>query len=150
MLKEFKAFAIRGNLVDMAIGITVGAAFGTIAKSLVTDLLMPPLGLALGGVKFADLFIILKPGTTPGPYTTLADATAAGAVTINYGVFLDNVVAFLVVAFAVFLLVRMIERLRHQEPPPPPTVNEKECPMCVSKIPLKARRCPFCTSELNA
>ncbi|MEZ4450475.1 MAG: large conductance mechanosensitive channel protein MscL [Nannocystaceae bacterium] len=150
MLKEFKAFAIRGNLVDMAIGITVGAAFGTIAKSLVTDILMPPIGLALGGVKFADLFVVLKPGTTPGPYATLADASAAGAVTVNYGVFLDNIVAFMVVAFAVFLLVRMIERMRHKEPPPPPTVNEKECPMCVSKIPIKARRCPFCTSELTA
>src|SRR5690606_27194267 len=104
----------------------------------------------LGGVKFADLFVILKQGATPGPYATLADAAAAGAVTINYGVFLDNVVAFLVVAFAVFLIVRMIERMRHKEPPPPPTANEKECPMCISKIALKARRCPFCTSELAA
>ena len=148
MLKDFKAFAIRGNLVDMAVGITVGAAFGTIAKSLVTDLLMPPVGLALGGVKFADLFVVLKDGATAGPYATLADAAAAGAVTINYGVFLDNVVAFLVVAFAVFLLVRMVERMRREEPPPPPTVNEKECPFCVSKVPLKATRCAYCTSEL--
>ncbi|MCA9635441.1 MAG: large conductance mechanosensitive channel protein MscL [Myxococcales bacterium] len=149
MLKDFKAFAIRGNLVDMAVGITVGAAFGTIAKSLVTDLLMPPVGLALGGVKFADLFVVLKDGATAGPYATLADAAAAGAVTINYGVFLDNVVAFLVVAFAVFLLVRMVERMRREEPPPPPTVNEKECPFCVSKVPLKATRCAYCTSELG-
>lgn len=150
MLKEFKAFAIRGNLVDMAVGITVGAAFGTIAKSFVTDILMPPVGLALGGVKFADLFIVLKQGATPGPYTTLADAAKDGAVTLNYGVFIDNVVAFLIVAFAVFLLVRSIERMRHKEPPPPPTASEKECPECISKIPLKARRCPQCTSQLAA
>ncbi|MEZ4384117.1 MAG: large conductance mechanosensitive channel protein MscL [Nannocystaceae bacterium] len=148
MFKEFKSFAVRGNLVDMAIGITVGAAFGTIAKSLVSDVVMPPISLMLAGVKLHNLFVVLKPGDPGGPYSTLADATKAGAVTINYGVFIDNLLAFLVVAFAVFLLVRAYERMRQKEPPEPPKASEKECPFCASKVPLRASRCPFCTSEL--
>lgn len=148
VFKEFKSFAVRGNLVDMAIGITVGAAFGTIAKSLVSDVIMPPISLMLAGVKLHNLFVVLKAGDPGGPYNTLAEATKAGAVTINYGVFIDNLLAFLVVAFAVFLLVRTYERARQKAPPEPPKVSEKECPFCVSKVPIKATRCPFCTSEL--
>jgi len=150
MFKEFKDFAMRGNVVDMAVGIIIGGAFGTIAKSLVSDVLMPPIGLLLGGVDFANLFVVLSAGTTPGPYVALADAQAAGAVTINYGVFLNNVVSFLIVAFAVFLLIRGINTLQREEEAAPPKPTEKECPYCVSKIPIAAKRCAHCTSELSA
>jgi large conductance mechanosensitive channel len=148
MLKEFKEFALRGNVVDMAVGIIIGGAFGTIARSLVDDVLMPPIGLLLGGVDFGDFFSVLKQGMPPGPYATLADARAAGAVTVNYGVFLQAVISFLVVAAAVFFLIRGINRMRRHgaEPPPPPTV--KECPFCATNIPIKAKRCPQCTSQL--
>lgn len=146
MLKEFKEFAMRGNVVDMAVGIIIGGAFGTIVKSLVDDVLMPPIGLMLGGVDFSDLFIVLKDGDPAGPYLTLGDAKAAGAVGINYGVFLNNVISFLIVAFAVFLLVKGINRLRRQKEPA--QVTTKECPFCASTIALKAQRCPQCTSQL--
>lgn len=147
MLKEFKDFVMRGNVVDMAVGVVVGAAFGTIAKSLVDDVLMPPIGLLLGGVDFANLFLVLKHGAAgPGPYDKLADARAAGAVTINYGLLINSVVSFLIVAFAVFLLVRGVNRMRRQEPAAPVT---KECVYCASIIPLKAKRCPHCTSQLE-
>jgi large conductance mechanosensitive channel len=148
MLKEFKEFAMRGNVLDLAVGIIIGGAFGTIVKSLVDDVIMPPIGLALGNVDFADLFLMLKAGAkaTP-PYATLAEAKAAGAVTINYGVFVNAVITFLIVAFAVFLLVRAANRLRPQEAPAAPTT--KECPYCRLAIPIGATRCPQCTSELR-
>jgi large conductance mechanosensitive channel len=150
MFKEFKEFAIRGNVVDMAVGIIVGAAFGTIVKSLVSDIIMPPIGLLLGSVDFSNLFIVLKHGAQSGPYATLAEASGAGAVTLNYGVFADTIISFLIVAFAVFLLVRAVNRLKRQEAAPPAVPTTKECPFCLSVVPLKAVRCPHCTSELKA
>jgi large conductance mechanosensitive channel len=148
MLKEFKEFAIRGNVVDMAVGIIIGGAFGTIVKSLVDDMLMPPIGLLLGGVDFANFFLVLRQGAKPGPYASLAEAKAAGAVSINYGLFVNNIISFVIVAFAVFLLVRTINRLRREEAPAAP--NTKECLYCASVISIKATRCPHCTSQLAA
>jgi large conductance mechanosensitive channel len=150
MLKEFKEFAMRGSVVDMAVGIIIGGAFGTIVKSLVDDLLMPPIGLLLGGTDFANFFWVLKQGTPAGPYAALADAKAAGVVSINFGVFLNSVISFLVVAFAVFLLIRSINlaRRRQEETAAPPPV--KECQYCASSIPVKASRCPHCTSQVAA
>ena len=132
MLKEFKEFAVKGNVLDMAVGIIIGAAFGTIVKSLVDDILMPPIGLLLGGVDFTDLFISLKVGSIPGPYATLAAAREAGAVTINYGVFINGLISFLIVAFAVFLIVKSFNKLKAKEeaapatPPPPPEPSSEE------------------------
>ena len=148
MLKEFKEFALRGNVIDMAVGIIIGAAFGTIVKSLVDDVIMPPIGLLLGGVDFANLFALLKAGSPAGPYAALADAQAAGAVTINYGVFINNVVSFLIVAFVVFLLIQGMNRLKKEEAPPAEPTT-KECPYCLSTVPIKATRCAHCTSELS-
>jgi large conductance mechanosensitive channel len=149
MLKEFKAFALRGNVLDLAVGILIGGAFGTIVKSLVDDIIMPPIGLALGNVDFADVFILLKPGTkAPPPYATLADASAAGAVTVNYGNFINNVVTFLIVAFAVYLIVRAANRLKPQDAAAAPATQD--CPYCRMAIPVAASRCPHCTSELRA
>jgi large conductance mechanosensitive channel len=150
MLKEFKDFALRGNVVDMAVGIIIGAAFGTIVSSLVNDVIMPPIGLVLGGVDFANLFALLKAGSPPGPYASLADAQTAGAVTINYGLFFNNIVSFLIVAFVMFLLIRGINRLQEEEESPPAEPTTKECPYCLSSIPVKATRCAHCTSELPA
>jgi large conductance mechanosensitive channel len=151
MLKEFKEFAMRGNVVDMAVGIIIGAAFGTIVTSLVADVLMPPIGLLLGNIDFANLFIVLKEGTkASGPYVSLAAAKAAGAVTINYGLFINTVISFLIVAFAVFLLIRSINRLKRQGEAPPAVPTTKECPYCISMVPIKATRCSHCTSELKA
>jgi len=150
MLKEFKEFAMRGNVVDMAVGIIIGAAFGTIAKSLVADVIMPPIGLALGNVDFANLFVILKHGVeVAGPYASLTDAKAAGAVTLNYGTFINTIISFIIVAFAVFMLIRNINKLKRKEEAPPPEPTTKECPHCYSTIPIKATRCPMCTSELK-
>ena len=149
MFKDFKAFAMRGNVVDMVVGIIIGVAFGTIVKSLVSDVLMPPIGLLLGGVDFSNLFIVLRQGATPGPYVALSNAQAAGAVSINYGVFLNNVINFLIVAFAVFLLIRGINSLQRQEESVPPKPTEKECQYCLSKIAIGATRCAHCTSELG-
>lgn len=149
MLKEFKQFAMRGNVVDMAVGIIIGGAFGTIVKSLVSDVMMPPIGLLLGGVDFSDLFITLKQGTTAGPYATLASAQSAGAVTISYGLFLNAVVSFLIVAFAVFMLIKGINKLDRTKDAPAAEPTTKECPHCCSTIALKAVRCPYCTSELG-
>jgi large conductance mechanosensitive channel len=146
MWREFKEFAMRGSVVDLAVGIIIGAAFGRIITSLVEDILMPPIGRLLGNVDFSDLFINLS-GT---PYTSLAQAKAAGAPTINYGVFLNTVLNFLIVAVAIFLLVRGINRLRRQPEEPPPGPTTKECPYCVSTIALKAIRGPQCTSDLPA
>ncbi len=148
MLQEFKQFAMRGNVVDMAVGIIIGGAFGTIVQSLVNDVLMPPIGLLLGGVDFSDLFVVLKQGATEGPYAALRDAQAAGAVTINYGVFINSVISFLIVAWAVFMLVRAVNRLQRQPEAVAEDPTTKECPDCCSPIPLQARRCPNCTSAL--
>jgi len=148
MLKESKEFALRGNVVDMAVGIIIGAAFGTIVRSLVNDVIMPPIGLLLGNVDFANLFISLKAGSPAGPYASLADAQTAGAVTMNYGVFINAVVSFLIVAFVVFLLIRSINKMKREEEAPPAAPTTKECPYCLSTISIKATRCPYCTSEL--
>jgi len=150
MLKEFKEFAMRGNVVDMAVGIIIGAAFGTIVNSLVADVIMPPIGLLFGNIDFSNLFVVLKQGPkAAGPYESLATAKAAGAVTINYGFFINTVISFLVVAFAVFLLIRGINQMKRQEAVPPPVPTTKDCPYCLSTIPIKATRCGHCTSELK-
>ena len=146
MLKEFKEFTMRGNVLDMAIGIIIGAAFGKIVSSFVADLLMPPIGLLLGKVDFASLFLNLS----GQPYPTQAAAKAAGAPTINYGVFLNTVADFLIVAFVIFLLVRQINRMRRQAEAAPAAPTTKSCAYCLSTIPIKATRCPHCTSELRA
>lgn len=141
MLKEFKEFAMRGNVVDMAVGIIIGAAFGKIVNSFVSDILMPPIGVLLGKVDFANLFLNLSGKT----YESLTSAKAAGAATLNYGLFLNTMVDFVIVAFAIFLLIRQVNRLKAK-----PELTTKECPYCLSKISLKASRCPHCTSELQA
>jgi len=147
MLKEFKEFAMRGNVLDLAIAVIIGGAFGKIVSSFVEDVLMPPLGLLLGKVDFSNLFLNLS-GTA---YATIAEAKKAGAPTLNYGLFLNNVVNFLIVAFAIFLLIQQIKRLQKQpEPAPAGPPTTKDCPYCLSTIPLKATRCPQCTSELKA
>jgi len=149
MFKEFKEFAMRGNVVDMATGIIIGGAFGTIVKSLVEDVIMPPIGLLLGGVDFSNLFIVLKNGTTPGPYAAVANAKAAGAVTINYGLFFNSMISFLIVAFAVFILIKGLNTLsRKPEAAAEPTTQN--CPYCATSIPMEATRCPHCTSELQS
>jgi large conductance mechanosensitive channel len=149
MLKEFKEFAMRGNVVDMAVGIIIGGAFGTIVKSLVSDVLMPPLGLLMGGVDFSNFFLVLKEGANAGPYAALSEAQTAGAVTVNYGVFVNNIISFLIVAFAVFILVKGINNLKRQEEAPAVVPTTTECPFCLSTIPIKATRCPHCTSDLS-
>jgi large conductance mechanosensitive channel len=149
MFKEFKAFALRGNVLDLAVGIIIGGAFGTIVKSLVDDVIMPPVGLALGDVDFANLFVLLKPGAQLAPpYATVEQAHAAGAVTVNYGQFINNVITFIIVAFAVFLIVRAANRLKPQDASAAPAT--KDCPYCRMAIPVAATRCPHCTTELRA
>jgi len=151
MFKEFREFAMRGNVLDMAIGIIIGGAFGPIVGSMVSDILMPPIGLALGNVDFSNLFILIKEGSSiTAPYASLADAKAAGAVTINYGLFINSVVSFVIVAFCVFLLVKTMNRLKREEAAPPAEPTTKDCPFCYSAMPLKATRCPHCTSEVKA
>jgi large conductance mechanosensitive channel len=150
MLKEFKEFAMRGNVVDMAVGIIIGAAFGTIVKSLVADIIMPPIGLLLGNVDFSNLFVVLKEGSTAGPFAALADAQKAGAVTINYGLFINTIISFVIVAFAIFLLIRTINKLKQSEEAPPEEPTTRDCPHCLSTIPIKATRCAFCTAEVGA
>jgi large conductance mechanosensitive channel len=149
MWKEFKAFIMRGNVVDMAIGVIIGGAFGAIAKSLVADILMPPIGLLLGGVDFANLFALLKGGDPAGPYASLVDAQAAGAVSINYGLFLNTVISFVIVAFVMFLLIKGMNNLKRKEEAPPPAPTTKKCPYCLSEVAIEATRCAFCTSELS-
>ncbi len=149
MLKEFKDFAMRGNVVDMAVGIVIGGAFGTIVKSLVDDVLMPPIGLLLGGVDFSDLFVVLKEGAkVAAPYHTLADAKAAGAVTLNLGLFINSVISFTIVAFALFLVVKAMNKLRMEKAPEVVVPTTKTCQYCCSEVPIKASRCPHCTSAL--
>lgn len=148
MFKEFKEFAMRGNVVDMAVGIIIGAAFGTIIKSLVADIIMPPIGLLLGNVDFANLYILLKPGNPAGPYLALTEAQKAGAVTLNYGAFINTIISFIIVAFAVFFLIRGLNRLKKAEPALAAPAT-KECPYCLSVVPAKATRCAHCTSELK-
>ncbi len=145
IIKEFKEFATRGNMFDMAVGIILGAAFGKVVTSMVNDILMPPIGKLMGQIDFSNFFINLS-GTH---YATLADAKKAGAAVISYGLFFNTVIEFLIAAFAVFLLVKQINRLR-QPAPAPPAPETRDCPYCISTIPLKALRCPHCTSELKA
>ncbi len=149
MMKEFKEFALRGNMVDMAVGIIVGAAFGSIVNSLVADIIMPPIGLLLGKVDFANLFVLLKEGKVPGPYASVAAAKAAGAVTFSYGIFINSIINFIIIVFSVFLVVRKINALNREKEAPPAAEPTKECPYCLSVIPVKAVRCAHCTSEIH-
>lgn len=149
MFKDFKAFVMRGNVVDMAVGIVIGAAFATIVQSFVKDVIMPPIGLLLGDVDFTDMFAVLKQGEVPGPYVTLADAQAAGAVTLNWGVFITTIVTFLIIAFAIFMVIRALSNMQRKEEEAPAEPTTKECPHCFTVIPIKATRCPACTSQLQ-
>ena len=143
MFKEFKNFALRGNVMDLAIGIIIGGAFGKIITSLVNDIIMPPIGLLLGKVDFSNLYLNLS----GKPFASLADAQAAGAATINYGLFLNTIIDFLIVAFIIFLIIRQVNRLT-VKPAAPAEPSTRECPYCYTEIPVKASRCPHCTSEL--
>ncbi|MFA5374240.1 MAG: large conductance mechanosensitive channel protein MscL [Dehalococcoidia bacterium] len=152
MLKEFKEFAVRGNMIDMAVGIIIGAAFGTIISSLVADIIMPPIGLGLGNVDFSNLFWVMKEGTdltNLPPYDSLADAQAAGAVTFNYGKFILTLINFLIIAFCIFLMVRVINKMRRPKEVKPGEPTTKECPYCKSTVSIKASRCAFCTSQIE-
>jgi len=148
MIKEFKKFAMRGNVLDMAVGIIIGAAFGAIVKTLVDDVLMPPLGLLIGNVDFSNLFIVLNNGNVPGPYETLASAKSAGAVILSYGLFLNTIINFLIVAFAVFLLIKAFNAAAKKDESKETVPAIKICPYCNSTISIKATRCPHCTSQL--
>ncbi|WP_372638908.1 large conductance mechanosensitive channel protein MscL [Fodinibius sp.] len=151
MWKEFKAFAVRGNVIDMAVGIIIGAAFTTVVQSLVKDILMPPLGLLTSNIDFSNAFLVLSQGTTPGPYASLQVAEEAGASVLRYGSFLNSLISFALVAFAVFMLVRYINRLRDpKQTPEPVSPTVKKCSFCYSDIPIQATRCPHCTSRLDA
>ena len=148
MWQEFKAFVMRGNVLDLAVGVIIGAAFGSVVKSLVDDVIMPPIGLATGGIDFSNQFLLLKAGgKAPPPYATPAAAKDAGAVTLNYGAFLNTILTFLIVALAVFVLVRAVNRLYRK--PAPPTPDTKPCPFCTMTVSQRALRCPHCTSELT-
>jgi len=149
MWKDFRAFVMRGNVVDLAVGIIIGAAFGTIVTSLVNDIIMPPVGLVLGQVDFSSMFAVLKQGATPGPYFTPAQAKAAGAVTLNYGQFINTLINFVIIAFAVFLLVRGVNKLYREAKAGAAEKLTRPCPYCLSDIPAKATRCAHCTSELT-
>jgi large conductance mechanosensitive channel len=145
MFKEFKEFAMRGNVLDMAVGIIIGAAFGKVVTSFVNDVLMPPMGLLLGKVDFSNLFINLS----GHHYASLSESKVAGAATLNYGLFFNSILDFLIVAFAIFLLIKQVNRLKRPEPALPVAPTTKDCPYCLSAVPLKATRCPHCTSELG-
>jgi len=149
MFKEFKEFAMRGNVMDMAVGIIIGAAFSPIIGSLVGDVIMPPIGLLLSNVDFSNLFMVLKDGSTAGPYVSTAAAKAAGAVSINYGTFINTIINFVIVAFAIFMMIRVMNKMKREQPAPVAVPTTKECPHCYSVISLKATRCPQCTSELK-
>jgi large conductance mechanosensitive channel len=151
VVREFREFAIKGNVMDMAVGIIIGAAFGTVVKSLVDDVLMPPFGLLLGNVDFSNLFIVLKDGANGlAGYATLADAKADGAVTISYGLFVNSIISFIIVAFALFILIKNMNRLKREQPAPAVVPTTKTCPQCFSTIHIKAVRCPNCTSNIPA
>jgi len=150
MFKQFREFAMRGNVVDMAVGIIIGAAFGAIVSSLLADVIMPPIGLLLGNVDFSNMFAVLKEGAAPGPYASLAAAKDAGAVTLNYGVFVNAIISFLIVAFSVFVLISQMNRLKREAEAPPAPPATRDCPFCLSAIPIKATRCPHCTSQIPA
>ena len=146
MLDDFRTFVMRGNVVDLAVGVIIGAAFGAITKSLVDDVIMPPIGLLLGGLDFTNMFVVLKEGANAaGPYATLAEAKEAGAVTLNYGLFITSIVTFVIIAFAVYLLVKTVNRMHRPAAAPATT---KDCPECAMAIPLLARKCPHCTTVL--
>lgn len=154
MLKEFKAFIMRGSVVDLAVGIVIGAAFGAIVNSLVKDVIMPPVGLLLGDVNFSNMFVVLSEGSVPGPYASLATAAEAGAVTLNYGVFINTIVSFLLIALSIFFLVvkplnRIAERRKAADAKSAAAPLTKSCPFCATDIPKKAYRCPNCTSQLE-
>ena len=149
MFKEFKEFALRGSVLDMAVGIIIGAAFGAIVSSLVSDVLMPPIGLLLGHVDFSNLYVVLAAGKVAGPYASLAAAQQAGAVTFNYGLFVNKIISFLIVAFALFLVIRAMNRMQKKAEAVPAEPTTKECPFCGTQIPIKAVRCPNCTSDLR-
>ena len=144
MLKEFREFALKGNAVDLAIAVIIGAAFGAIVTSLVNDIMMPPVGKALGGVDFTNLFVVLGEGT----YPSLKAAKEAGAATINYGVFINVIINFLIVAVVLFMVVKAVNRLKREQPAPARAPTEKECPQCATSLPIRAKRCPHCTSDL--
>ena len=146
MWSEFKAFVMRGNVMDLAVGVIIGAAFGAVVKSLVDDVIMPPIGVLTGGVDFGDKYLLLKEGATGAPYASLAAAKEAGAATLNYGAFVNNIVSFLVVALAVFVLVKAVNRI--YEKPAAPTAETRPCPYCTLTVARQASRCPHCTSEL--
>jgi large conductance mechanosensitive channel len=151
VLKEFKEFAMRGNMVDMAVGIIIGAAFGAIIKSLVADVIMPPIGMLLGNVDFSNIFLVLKEGTAPAPYASLAAAKEVGAIVVSWGVFINTLINFVIIAFVLFLVIRSMNKMKKKEeeaPAPEPTT--KECPECFSEIPIKATRCGHCTTSLKA
>ena len=148
MIKEFKEFIIKGNAMDMAVGIIIGAAFGTVVKSLVADVIMPPIGLLLGGVDFSNLFVVVKERASTAPYATLEAAKDAGAVTMNYGAFINTIISLLVIGFAVFLLVKSLNKLQKEEEEAPD--DTRGCPYCILDVPIEATRCPHCTSELTA
>ena len=148
MFREFRAFILRGNVLDLAIAVVIGAAFGGVVKSLVDDVVMPPIGLAVGKVDFTNLYVLLQDGTkSPPPYASLAEAKAAGAVTLNYGLFLNSILGFVIIAAAIFAIVKAANRLYRAPAPPPP--NTKDCPFCRNAIPLAATRCGHCTSQLE-
>ncbi|MFC3533746.1 large conductance mechanosensitive channel protein MscL [Vogesella facilis] len=150
IIKEFREFAMRGNVIDLAVGVVIGGAFGAIVKSLVDDVIMPPIGMLIGNVDFANLFFVLKEGAkAAAPYASVAAAKEAGAVTLNIGLFINALVSFTIVAFAIFMLVKVINRLKREETVAPAEVTSKECRYCLSSIPLKASRCPCCTSQLD-
>jgi large conductance mechanosensitive channel len=145
-MKEFKKFIMQGNVLNLAIGIIFGIAFGAIVNSLVNDIIMPPIGLALGKVDFVNLFVILRQGTTAGPYLSLAAAKTAGAVTLNYGMFINTIITFIIIAVVLFFIVRTVNRMEKKEVE---KVTTKQCPYCFTTIDIKATRCPNCTSELK-
>lgn len=149
MFKEFREFALRGSVLDMAVGIIIGVAFGAIVSSLVSDILMPPVGLVLGRVDFSNLYAVIAAGKIAGPYASLAAAQQAGAVTLNYGLFINKVISFLIVAFSLFLIIRSMNRMKKKEAAVPVEPTTKECPFCFTQIPIKAVRCPNCTSDLK-
>jgi large conductance mechanosensitive channel len=149
MFKEFREFAMRGSVMDMAVGIIIGAAFGAIVSSLVSDVLMPPIGMLLGRVDFTNLYVVIAAGKVAGPYASLAAAQQAGAVTLNYGLFINKIISFLIVAFSLFLIIRSMNQMVKKQAAAPAEPTTKECPFCFTQVPIKAVRCPNCTSELK-